>query len=141
MDDLRFLDPLELVNRAAFNERFEKLNSALFKGGDGAVDIGGNPVGVRIVTGSYVGTGAYGSSNPTNLVIPFPAKLVAITSKDDNYYYGLFVYGATSVQTIHGSNAGTATVSWNGTYISFYGDGAATQLNNQGTEYYWGALG
>lgn len=85
MTDLRFLDPTGLVNRAAFNERFEQLNLAAFVGTDGLEDINGNDVGVRIAIGTYTGTGTVGSSHPNTLAIPFLAKALLIRQKNQTY--------------------------------------------------------
>lgn len=83
MDDLRFLDPEALVNRAAFNERFGMLNNAVFNNGGTLEDILGNAVGVQIETGSYTGTGTYGSSNPNSLTFGFEPKIVIITTNSN----------------------------------------------------------
>ena len=48
---------------------------------------------VKIATGSYVGTGKYGSSNPNSLTFEFPPKLLFITQYNGN---GNF-YGANSI--------------------------------------------
>lgn len=41
---------------------------------------------VKIATGSYTGTGTYGSSNPNSLTFDFPVKVLFITANDQRPY-------------------------------------------------------
>lgn len=45
------------------------------------IGLDGNVAGVQIATGSYVGTGTWGQSNPNTLTFGFEPKIVVITSK------------------------------------------------------------
>ena len=66
----------------------QKLAGAAFDSGGTITDVNGNPLGVRIATGSYVGTGKYGPDNPNSLTFEFPPKLLFITqyNGDGNFY-------------------------------------------------------
>ena len=117
----------------------------------------------QIYTGSYTGTGTYGSSNPNTLTFPFEPKLVIVTGRtnttSDYQSMGIFVQGA---QWTFGAGAGTALnttvsrgnnganqITWNGNTISWYTLCTATtanyrpaaQLNSSGRTYYYIAIG
>ena len=119
--------------------------------------------GVRLATGSYAGTGTYGTSNPNTLTFPFEPKLVIVTGRtnttSDYQSMGIFVQGA---QWTFGAGAGTALnttvssgnnganqITWNGNTISWYTLCTATtanykpaaQLNSSGRTYYYIAIG
>lgn len=47
--------------------------------------------GVKIQTGSYTGTGTYGSSNPCSLTFDFVPKFVFIFPQSYNHYFGFFI--------------------------------------------------
>ena len=53
------------------------------------------PTAPKIATGSYVGTGKYGISNPNSLTFEFPPKLLFITqyNGDGNFYGANFIDG------------------------------------------------
>lgn len=52
-------------------------------------DIGGSKVGIRMATGSYVGTGTYGASNPCSLTFDFAPRIVFIFFKRYINEYGI----------------------------------------------------
>ena len=139
MTDLRFLDPTGLVNRAAFNERFEQLNSAAFVGEDGLEDINGNGVGTKIYTGSYVGTGTYGSSNPNTLTFPFEPKILVV----GNYWQFTAPYGCPSAPCMgSGNSVGGVNLNWSGNSVSWHSTRNDTQqLNESGKTYYYLTIG
>ena len=108
-------------------------------------DIFGGTIPVpRIETGSYVGTGTYGASNPTTLSFPFEPKMVIIAA---NAYQGGITHplirpDTVGYVTIAASIYSTMVVSWAGKEISFYdANSAIRQFNNSGTTYYYIALG
>ena len=110
----------------------------------------------KIQTGSYVGTGTYGASNPCSLTFDFEPNFLIITPVVDNYNpgYGLeagqfplnfFVgniykyygpYGdVNEYEGIHGKYIN------NTFYWYCYGRGAEYQLNVRGRTYYYYAIG
>ena len=100
----------------------------------------------QVYTGSYVGTGTYGQSNPNTLTFPFEPKLVII-SNGGQYFAIPFVFDEDS-QYIRimstNSRTGTLVTSWNGKSISWYqsqmGE-ADSQLNTNGVTYRYVAIG
>lgn len=107
---------------------------------------------VNISTGSYVGTGAYGSSNPSTLTFPFVPKMVIITLPQDSYpvdggwrNMALWIEGATFVKT-KTTSAGAVNVRFDvaGNTLSWYSTSstdAAIQLNAAGGTYRYFAIG
>ena len=102
---------------------------------------------VQIETGSYVGTGTHGQSNPTKLTFSFVPKIVFINSSVSGTEFGIFVYGCQSVATswTMGSNSrkpSVVTVSWSGNQLSFYDtNSAGNQLNRSNTTFHYVAIG
>lgn len=108
-----------------------------------------NPLGqlgdkVRIATGSYTGTGTYGSSNPNSLTFSFPPEFLVISPNREPYRLFL-VRGMTKSSTrATGGSDGDVAVAWNGSTVSWYGDStgeAYLQLNRRGTPYFYFAIG
>lgn len=94
--------------------------------------------GVKIQTGSYVGTGTYGESNPNTLTFDFEPKLVMVVSQN-SYSFGTNS-GIAWMGQPGASNGKIFTLSGNS--LSWYSsDGTASQLNNDGSIYYYFALG
>ena len=118
--------------------------------------------GVKIATGSYTGTGTYGSSSPNSLTFAFEPKLVFMF-KDKFPVYGSVssttshpVYGTTigmttayskSLFNIYGRRSGDdyylyAKKSSDGKTLSWYhGAGANDQMNGSGATYQYIAIG
>lgn len=118
--------------------------------------------GVKIATGSYTGTGTYGSSNPNSLTFGFEPKLVFMF-KDKFPVYGgpnnttsYPVYGTTIGMTteyarclfnIYGRKSGDdyylyAKKSSDGKTLSWYhGAGADDQMNDSGVTFNYIAIG
>lgn len=115
----------------------------------------------KIQTGSYVGTGTYGSANPCSLTFDFEPKIVIIHSTGVTtnvpslstltntstplFYPGVLVWGiTTSVR-----RDAYASISWVCSYadntVTWYatgtGAGASDQFNSSGTTYYMTAIG
>lgn len=112
----------------------------------------------QVYTGSYVGTGTYGQSNPTTLTFPFEPKLVVIYPSNEvdpssgTPMGGMFIYGCNAPiwsiangQTISGNNGLDLSVSWEEKAMSFYRGGssgnAGYQLNASGKTYNYVAIG
>ena len=118
--------------------------------------------GAKIATGSYVGTGTYGESNPTIVTLNFDAKLLFIFCKYEREAAGgpavnifdAFMspesgFGIMRVSSFitnkNDSDSGTLYfiqgVSSSGNQISFWANDASTQLNFSGYIYHYIAIG
>ena len=104
----------------------------------------------RIETGSYVGTGTYGQSNPNSLTFGFVPKLWGILGDYTNNSFSvtpfLAPYGITSVYGAYlagGTTSTTIKVSYSGNTISWYTEvfSGAEQFNRLNSVYYYVALG
>lgn len=120
------------------------------------------PVGTKIVTGSYVGTGTYGSGNRNRLVFPYPPKVIFISGalRESNnsfvrngmavMYSGVSDYVSTLGMTYASSakNTNDATITWSGNEVSWWtspssSDASYTQyaqLNGNGITYHYTAI-
>ena len=120
------------------------------------------PVGTKIVTGSYVGTGTYGSGNRNRLVFPSPPKVIFISGalRESNnsfvrngmavMYSGVSDYVSTLGMTYASSakNTNDATITWSGNEVSWWtspssSDASYTQyaqLNGNGITYHYTAI-
>lgn len=110
--------------------------------------------GIRIATGSYVGTGTYGASNPNTLTFDFQPELVFVQDSRDNatIYNAWFLRGcgcaggiAFNRSTDNNSVVGRAQMqTFDGNTLSWYNYGATnaqSQLNANGITYRYVALG
>ena len=105
----------------------------------------------QVYTGSYVGTGTYGQSNPNTLTFPFEPKMVVVSANTQLFGasvpLAIFLNGVTSSLTLSQSNGNmdSAIVTWKGNVVSWYPEGsspnAAQQLNSSGTTYYYISIG
>lgn len=115
-----------------------------------------NAVGApKIETGSYIGTGTYGSSNPNTLALSFKPRVVIIHnstysfvfggSYSDGYAFGIVVDSLTSDYTqIRFGRYTRWRIKINANTLYWYNDSsneAAPQLNVVDTTYYYIALG
>lgn len=118
------------------------------------LDVWGNTIpAVKIETGSYVGTGTYGQSNPNTLTFPFEPKVVFIgdaTSSPSNLYYGTYIPLIQGVKTaisqiVTNGGKDILYVSWDGNTVSYYSNGGTdfvkSQLNATGVTYNYVAIG
>ena len=106
----------------------------------------------KIVSGSYTGTGTYGSGNKNSLTFDGTPKLLIVSSTVTSAYGGrrtypqlIFVYGESgdiaSLITSGSEVFSSATVSGSGNTVSWYSaDAAAQQLNVSGTKYNYIAI-
>lgn len=107
--------------------------------------------GVQIETGSYVGTGTYGASNPNSLTFGFVPKILIISSPISNDYSDItIIYATRGGVSISGpiSSGGSTEVtpgmasSVNNNTVSFYNNTSASrQKNESGVLYDYIALG
>ena len=113
------------------------------------ISFSGDIGGAKVETGSYVGTGTNGKSNPTEIVCTFDAKCVIVTPANiDNVAYmainvvlpqnggGFATGGAGNSKDQIYSSVSNGTVSW---YIT--SESALYQCNYSGTTYCWVAIG
>ena len=97
----------------------------------------------QIYTGSYVGTGTYGQSNPNTLTFPFEPKAVFISGVSGPSYTTCFMF----YKSIFGMGLVSASVvsvslTWEGNFVSWYSDqNAEGQFNSTGSIYYYVAVG
>lgn len=110
------------------------------------------PTGAQVASGSYTGTGTYGSSNPNSIALPVRPKIVAVSVKSQEWYHlGVFFIGENTnlssgviVNTLSISSGITRTTSaliatmTSGNVLSWYSTGSAqTQFNDAQTYSYW----
>ena len=114
----------------------------------------------RIATGSYTGTGTYGSDKPNSLTLPFEPKLLMIAPaaygigfEDTNtstYFYESAIWFAGTTKLAYRDSVthydiAYCTFSVSGNTISWYSNtangSASTQLNTSGTKYAYIAIG
>lgn len=103
----------------------------------------------KIQTGSYVGTGTYGASNPCSLTFNFEPKMVAICSSNGGYFSIPFLHNSPRFcvsKVILGYDNNMIqygnSCSWSGNTITWYvGESEEGQLNKQALTYYYLAIG
>ena len=94
----------------------------------------------RIVTGSYVGTGTYGSSNPNKLDFDRPPKIVFVSPRNNaSVFTGIFVSGVIAVMIR--ANV-YLSINWSENGLSWYTtqNTPVYQLNDTGMKYYYIAI-
>ena len=101
----------------------------------------------KIMSGSYVGTGTYGSGNKNSLTFDSPPKMLIITSPGStfannirSYDLLLYIFGfdglAPSTFTNKSDGFYMVTISGSGNTVSWYSTGSAEyQLNKSGVTY------
>lgn len=111
------------------------------------------PAMPQIATGSYVGTGVYGKSNPNSLTFDFEPKLVIITGKArsaEGYYQTMFVIKDAEVATVLTYTpdvyASQQVIAWSDNTLIWYFNGTGdvdsyNQLNGGGITYHYIAIG
>ena len=117
--------------KTMMNDNWDKIDAKVKAALDDIGDLQSEQV--RIATGSYVGTGTYGSSNPCSLTFPFVPKFVAVNDTSggstDSYSTTILWFGQIgNYEELEFSLSGT-TLSW---YKS-YGSSPGAQLNAKGT--------
>lgn len=107
--------------------------------------------GVQIATGSYVGTGKYGSSNPNSLTLEFQPLIVIIhgqtkSANNPSYDYGytIMVRPATRYETIvtYAALGYSGTIIWGNNEVSWFAEGnPGCQFNLSGEQYEYVVIG
>ncbi len=107
-----------------------------------------NGVNTKQCTGTYVGTGTYGSDNPTTIVFDFVPKLVMICTDGGFLFSSEYPYPWNSIIWLNGCNnikVGDGTLvsmTMSGTTLSMEGSGyAGSQLNDVDVTYRYIAFG
>ena len=102
--------------------------------------------GVRVETGTYIGTGTYGSARRNTLTFDFPPKLLLVQRQGAQQYGTLLALSGNDYVALiyRESNSAIDLVSlaWSGNSVSWWNGNSATyQLNYEGSTYYYLAIG
>ena len=98
----------------------------------------------QVVTGSYVGTGTYGQSNPNSITFSAPPKVVFVAPTSTGIVNSpvacTFVYGMVVAYTTN--NGVRLNVNFPGSTLTWYttGNGSASQMNESGVTYNYVAI-
>ena len=98
-----------------------------------------------VQSGSYTGTGVYGSSSQNSLTFKFTPKIVIINEATNYNFFAIMIHGSSDSSIFPGTDAGDPmgiVLTWSGNSVSWYGYSAAQwQLNRSGEVYNWVAIG
>lgn len=104
-----------------------------------------NLFGARVETGSYIGTGVYGLSNPNSLAFGFKPKLLCIRVGVTTAQLFVALYGAPNysmwLSNVNSGKIDYGTVVNLDTAVSWYSTTAEKQFNTSDTKYYYVAIG
>ena len=118
-------DPFRMTD---FNEDNEKLDAAISELQTGAL---------RVLKGSYIGTGSHGETNPCTLTFESVPKLVIISCSTSS---AVFFAESCCCFSFHTNSSSVSTINhrWNGTTLSWSNVTAPQyQLNQKNVEYHW----
>lgn len=112
-----------LSSTSTVNDILKKLSSAALVDKNGnLVNVSGDAAGVKIASGSYVGTGTYGESNPTKIPCPFkPLLLIMFEYKE--IYSGIKLATISSNYFNGGDNALERVIRYLGNVTDVYTPG------------------
>ncbi|MGI5934039.1 MAG: hypothetical protein ACOX7A_04470 [Lawsonibacter sp.] len=107
---------------------------------------------LRWATGSYTGTGTYGRDNPSQLdfsqTLKRPPVFLLVRCQSDNDTTKSPVLAALRGVTrcsvypsLINTGGATCSMTWSGTAVQWYGSGAVQQMNGNGDQYFYLALG
>lgn len=136
------LDGNDFFNiKTMMNDNWDKIDESVKAALDDIGDLQSEQV--RIATGSYVGTGTYGASNPCSLTFDFAPRYIVITT---GYTMSSFASTDSWIRPVSSANgmAGShpCTITWLENGITWYGDYSPDyQINKSGTTYYYLAIG
>ena len=132
------------------------LNAALNKLGQAALytksgsitDVFGYDVPIaQSESGTYVGTGTSGSSNPKSISLSFTPKFICITNQTDSSkraflpYRGYGVCWTQNTTTTSYINTYGLATTWSANSVSWYSNSAVQQMNVNGHTYQYTAFG
>ena len=149
---LHLWEPGDSVLRTEFNENWETLDASAAQAqadltsGLGAITAVLNAGGklARIAWGSYTGNGTSGPESPVSLAFSFPPQLLAVrrsgSSADRS---GLLLLRGVTQGGGLGHIDFYVNVTWSGNQVSWYTskDNPSTQMNSEGVEYFYFAIG
>ena len=116
-------DGSDRIHHEDFNAAFETL--------DAAVAAAGN---CRIATGTYIGSGAFGSSGKTTLT--FSKKPLAVFIGGGSNFGIMVRSGQSGLCYEHNNSRGQLIVTWGDNSVQWYATGnPGLQLNQSGTTY------
>ena len=116
--------------RTEFNDANQKIDAAL---GVLAQSTGN----CRIVTGSYTGTGEYGSAHPNTLTFDGPPLVLMVNGG----WQFTALWGSMGTPSMGANNdVSHVTFSWEGNSVSWHSTGASQQLNEVNENYAYIAL-
>ncbi len=93
----------------------------------------------QIYTQTYTGTGTFGEDNPKSLYFSYPPKLVVIVGP--NGIFMIMVHGSPHALFPNSSPPPyNMCITWNGNYVSWFGNHVNSQMNASGAAYYVVAL-
>ncbi len=95
---------------------------------------------MQIQSGSYVGTGTFGIANPNSLVFGFEPKVVLIYCSS-GYLTTIFPWTGRGLVKMSGSQAAIIVSIANNTLSWYSGQNQYDQLNSEGIEYWYTAIG
>lgn len=134
-------------NMARFNTMIQQINSGVNSEVSALTNLINS--GAKIQTGSYVGTGTYGSSNPCILTFDFTPKLFIFFGTNTAEYFfdtmtvthAIMLCGTTTIW-LTSSSGGRNYITYINNTISWYGEtNASLQFNSSGTTYKYCVLG
>lgn len=127
----------DTFSAAPLNENAEKMEEAL-ETLNQSIEAA-KSAGLQVATGSYTGTGTYGSSNKNTLTFSFRPMVVIVMCKASGAYGGVWLQGATNGTT---SSSSQATLTWSDNGVSWYHfNNYAYQLNDTNVTYLYAAIG
>lgn len=134
------LDGNDFFNiKTMMNDNWDKIDESVKAALDDIGDLQSEQV--RIATGSYVGTGTYGASNPCSLTFPFVPKFVAVSDTSGgstaSYSTTILWFGQIGNYEELEFSLSDTTLSW----YKWYGSNPGDQLNADGTTYRYWAIG
>lgn len=97
-------------------------------------------------SGTYVGTGTTGASNPNSISLSFMPKFVCITNKTDSSKRAFLPYGGYGVCWTQNTATGTAinvygiATTWTANGVSWYNNNVVQQMNESGDTYQYTAF-
>lgn len=99
--------------------------------------------GTQIATGSYSGTGTFGSGNKNTITCSFVPKAIIIKHYADPGTFGILIYNSTDAVVALSGTYYANVVSWSGgTSVTWYNTASsARQLNDSSATYYYFAIG
>lgn len=110
-----------------------------------AANLGAVGKNLRICTGSYVGNGTYGSSNPTSLTFPFKPIMIFVSAMNDKDIGNGWMMRPLPYGCAANEKASAIAVTWGDDRVSWYTTATTNpnlhQSNRSGYTYYWFALG